>query len=156
MHELGSSVYDHFNNLSPSDPQTVTSTNYVRNTAFIEPLSKPIIFRGAGLSLSIYETNQVYGLVRGSETAYSKKADQDESVVVGSNVIYVTATQGRNNARALVTGGWDIFGNEFLTNQEYDNQKLMESLIKWTFGQNGVLKAGDLVHKRVGAQETFP
>ena len=32
----------------------------------------------------------------------------------------------------------------------------MESLLKWVFGQNGVLKAGTLVHKRVGAEETFP
>ena len=57
MHELGSSVFDHFNNVSPSDPQTVSTQNFVKNTAFIAPLSKPILYRGSGLSLSNYETN---------------------------------------------------------------------------------------------------
>jgi oligosaccharyltransferase complex subunit beta len=32
----------------------------------------------------------------------------------------------------------------------------MEGLLKWTFGQNGILKAGQLVHNRIGSTETIP
>lgn len=32
----------------------------------------------------------------------------------------------------------------------------MEGLLKWTLGQNGILKAGTLVHNRVGSSETMP
>lgn len=92
MHELGSSVFDHFNSLSVTDPLTVATNNVVRKTPFVGALDKPILYRGAGLSLTPYETNQVYGVVRGSETAYSRRLDQDDSVIVGSNVVYVSAT----------------------------------------------------------------
>ena len=126
MHELGSLVYDHFSNIHPSDALTVSTNNVVKNSVFVQDLSKPVLYRGiytiwyllgAGLSLTLYETNQVYGVVRGSETAYSKKLDQDETIVVGSNVVYVAATQGRNNARVVITGGWDIVSDEFLINK---------------------------------------
>lgn len=35
MHELGSAVYDHFNNIHPSDPLTVTTNNVVKNSVFL-------------------------------------------------------------------------------------------------------------------------
>jgi hypothetical protein len=48
-----------------------------------------------------------------------------------------------------MTGGWDIFSNEFLIHKSYDNLNLLRGLVKWSFGQSGILKAGELIHKRV-------
>jgi hypothetical protein len=48
-----------------------------------------------------------------------------------------------------MTGGWDIFSNEFLIHKTYDNLDLLRGLVKWSFGQSGILKAGELIHKRV-------
>lgn len=45
MHELGSSVFDYFNNLN-NDIVTVSTNNYVRNTPFIRGVDKPILYRG--------------------------------------------------------------------------------------------------------------
>ena len=43
-------------------------------------VEKPILYRGTGLSLTPYETNQVFGIVRASESGYAKGVD-DENVI---------------------------------------------------------------------------
>ena len=64
-----------------------------------------------------YETFQVYGLVRGSETAMSGQ-------ILSHNIIFVGATQGRNNARFVATGSWDILSDEFITDSNLGNADL--------------------------------
>ena len=66
-------------------------------------------------------------MVRGSETAFS-------GTIFGHNIIYVGGTQGRNNARFVTTGGYDLFSNEFLTNNSLGNLELLDTTIRWTFG----------------------
>lgn len=66
-----------------------------------------------GLTLTNYENYQVYGLVRAGEYAYSKKFDGTEgNLNAGGSIVLLAATQGTNNARAILSGSLDMFSNE--------------------------------------------
>lgn len=139
----GTLATDYFHNYQGNYHQV--TTHHVN----IVSASKPVAYSGSGLSMTPYETNQVYGFVRGSETALS-------GTILSQNVIYVGATQGRNNARFVATGGWEIFSNAFLEDQKLGNQELSLNILRWNFQQSRVLKAENLVHRRVGSDDLKP
>ncbi|CAK58276.1 unnamed protein product (macronuclear) [Paramecium tetraurelia] len=143
MHEYGSSVVDYFNNIKGN--QNIVTTSNVN----ILKVDKPVAHQGAGLAMTPYETFQVYGLVRGSETAFSGPN-------LSHNIIYVGATQGRNNARFVATGSWEILSDEFLNNSNLGNFELAQEIILWGFGQSKILKAENLIHRRLDSDDIKP
>lgn len=143
MHDQGLRVQDYFNNVN-GDPDVVTSSN-----VNVIHTNKEVAYSGAGLAMTPYETNQVYGFVKGSESAVSGS-------VYSHNIIYVGATQGRNNARFVGTGGQELFSNEYLVRSELGNSELMRNTVRWCFGQMGILKVENVMHRRVESSDVNP
>lgn len=146
-------VFDHFSNIHPSDPNTIITSNYIKNTPFTANVTKPLVYRGVGLYLTPYETHQVYGVVMGSETAYSVDLEAD---VGQAPLVLVGAVQGRNNARIVASGSIDLLSDEFLSRSEYGNLELARALLRWNFGLSGVLKAGDITHRSMESNQVKP
>jgi len=65
----------------------------------------------------------------------------------------VSALQGLNNARFLVTGSVDMFSNELYSLKDGDNQKFAKNLVKWVTGESGVLRYTNLTHHKKGETE---
>ncbi|KAL4481436.1 hypothetical protein ABPG74_007525 [Tetrahymena malaccensis] len=151
--EYSSRVQDHFNKDSDQDHSYIQSKNLIKQEVFCPQLDKPILYRGAGLSMTPYETYQVYGVLRGEDTIYSYSQERQESVNTGSQVILVSATQGRNNARAVLTGSIEMLSNEFFKNEKYANRQFVNNIIDWNFGLNGILKVGKITYTRKGEKE---
>lgn len=54
--DFGSAVYDHFNTLETTDNSVIYSDNIIKHPVFNPSISKPILYAGAGLATSNYET----------------------------------------------------------------------------------------------------
>lgn len=140
-----------------TDPTLVTTNNFDSVDIFNPEVSNGILYRGVGLSLTIYENNQVYGIAKGGPYTMSKRMDGSNQVVsVGNNIVLAAAVQGRNNARAIITGSLDMFSNELLKKSAGDNEKYINKLLSWAFQKSGVLRISHTMHKKVGSEEYNP
>lgn len=88
---------DHFNNRN--DATHVVSKNLIRQNAIIPTLVKPVLFRGAALTTTPFETNQVIALLRAEDTTYSYSAEKQQAISSGSKIVLVAATQVSNLPR---------------------------------------------------------
>ncbi|CAG8677307.1 10463_t:CDS:2, partial [Cetraspora pellucida] len=89
------------------------------------------------------------------ETAYSyeTKADQQvdqEPLVIGNEVMLVSALQARNNARVTFVGSIELFSDRF---PKSGNEDFAKDLTKWTFQEKGVLKVTSKHHHKEGEGE---
>lgn len=84
-------MLDHFNNRN--DATHVVSKNLIRQNAIIPSLVKPVLFRGAALTTTPFETNQVIALLRAEDTTYSYSAEKQQAIASGSKIVLVAATQ---------------------------------------------------------------
>ena len=140
-----------------TDPSLITSSNFDSTSVFNPKLKNGLLFRGVGLSLTIYENNQVYGIVKGGPYTVSKRMDGSNQVVsVGNNIVLLAAIQGRNNARAIITGSLDMFSNELLKKSQGDNEAYISHLLGWVFQKQGVLRISHTMHKKVDSEEMNP
>jgi oligosaccharyltransferase complex subunit beta len=111
------------------------------------------------MSLTPYENNQVFAILRGSEYTYSLGYDESletEILNTGSKIVLAAGMQGRNNARAVITGSLDMFSNELYGKSNGVNRKYASHLIKWNFGQSGVLKVNKVFHHFAGDSSHQP
>jgi len=146
--QFGSKVYDEANAIDPLDSSLFGSTNQIDQAAFSEKLNGPVLFRGIGHTLTIYENFQVYGVLRGSPTTYSRLSTGQSSEIVsaGQNVALVSAIQGRNNARAIITGSLDLFSNELFFKSKGVNRKFADNIVAWNFQESGVIQISNVKH----------
>lgn len=61
--------------------------------------------------------------------------------------------QGRNNARAVLTGSLDLFSNELYKYKNYANREFAQHLVAWNFGETGLIRVGKIHHNMVGHTE---
>lgn len=52
-----------------------------------------------------------------------------------------------------MTGSVDMFSNELYLKSNFANQKFVQRLLKWNFGENCVLRYHDALHYKVGDAE---
>jgi len=149
--QFGSRLYDDIKKVG--DDNTLFATeNLVQQDAFSPQIPEGILYRGIGLTLSPYENFQTYGVLRASEYTYSKlysydySAGEEEILNTGNKIILAAGVQGRNNARALITGSLDLFSNELYAKSNGRNRRYARSLVSWNFGESGVLKVDRIYH----------
>jgi len=90
--------------------------------------------------------------LRGTEYTHVRETTKegDNLYTTGNQVILVTATQGRNNARIIISGSLDLFSNELFAKSKGVNRKYANHLINWTFGLTGIIKYQNIHHHLVG------
>jgi len=106
--------------------------------------SDKILFSGIGMQLSS-KNSLVYPVMRGSKTAYSWVPNgvvDSMPMVLGQEMTLISAMEGRNNARVLVSGSFALFSDEFAGN----NEAYALQLGLWAFQRAGVLKIEDIQH----------
>lgn len=137
----GSRVYD--------GTHTFQAKNFVADSAFhdVAP-GQSISYKGIGMSLTTYENFQVYPFIRGNEFTYSRLENPGGSKILsaGKNVILGATIQGRNNARAFITGSLEMFSNELSAASRGNNEIFVEGLTQWAFQLRGVLRVDGIFH----------
>jgi len=68
---------------------------------------------------------------------------------VGHAIVLAAAIQGRNNARAVITGSLEMLSNNVFKKQDFDNQKFITQLLDWNLYKTGVLRLGKAHHNLV-------
>jgi oligosaccharyltransferase complex subunit beta len=145
---FGTKVHDDIKKVDDQDNGLFFTDNQVDQPVIALQQDGGILYRGIGLSLSPYENFQVYGLLRGTEYTYSSgyKDNSEEIISTGSRVVLAAGVQGRNNARAIITGSLDMFSNELFVKSNGTNRKYTIQLAKWNFGESGVLRVNRIYH----------
>jgi len=99
-----------------------------------------------------------------SPSAYSANPSSKLSSppqLTGSAISLVSVMQARNNARVVISGSLQLFSDRLFRSgvqkagspnkyEKSGNQQFVTELSKWVFHERGHLKAGSLVHHRVG------
>jgi len=169
--EEGAAVIDHLNyDTSDQGKHTLIvadPSNLIDAPMIVGPKrTTPFLYRGTGL-IADKENPLVLEVLTASSTAYSYKPDapvDEYPHAVGKSTVLIAALQARNNARVVVSGSLDFFSDEFFTSgvqralggQQHvksGNQELSESLTRWVFKEEGVLRVGKVTHHLLGEKE---
>lgn len=115
-----------------------------------------MLYHGVGQSLTDPENILAVPVLRGNPSSYSAQpnkpvADGPESS--GEHTLLVTAVQGRNNARVVVSGSLDLFTNAYYravdaNGQQVGNEAFCRELSKWALAETAVLRFRDITHHR--------
>ncbi|KAF7492395.1 Dolichyl-diphosphooligosaccharide--protein glycosyltransferase 48 kDa subunit [Sarcoptes scabiei] len=163
--EEGAQVIDHFNyDIEDEGKHTrivVDSSNLIDAKMIVGEKSKinPILFKGIGM-ITDPKNPLVLDVLKGSSTSYShnpSKPITEYPHVVGKNTVLISALQARNNARVVFVGSLDFFSDSFLQSsvkmssnekvfEKSGNEILLNSLSKWVFKEEGVLKVTSVQH----------
>ncbi|KAL3159401.1 hypothetical protein ABBQ38_009831 [Trebouxia sp. C0009 RCD-2024] len=159
----GSIITDHFNRYDKQHAAIMTS-NALESKAIFGSSHKhgPVVYRGMAASISPRSTLAVKALTT-AETAYSahpSKAVSDSNLLAGGEATLVSLVQGRNNARAVVTGSIAMFSNELFSaslggpsDAKAGNEAFCTEVSKWCFHERGVLLLSNMTHHLLGQQE---
>lgn len=121
----------------------------------------PVLFRGVGMAVSD-ESELALRVLAAEATAYSadpRAAIKDYAQSAGTDTLLVAAVQANNNARVVVAGSLDLFSNDLFASgvagadEEHkwassSNRAFAAELSAWNFGERGMLRARDIVHRR--------
>ena len=150
----GSSVIDHFSSSTDANLKhnSVVSSNAFKSHVILGNFLKTeqnVLFKGIGHAVD--ESNVLaVKVLRGNPSTYSANPSLPISEYpenAGADTLLVSALQGRNNARIVVSGSIDMFSNAFYrSSQGVNNEVFCSDLAAWTFGESGVLRFRDIVH----------
>lgn len=152
----GSKVVDHVNFLEgDSEHTTVFSSNFVNSKYVVGDVSGPVAFRGIGQA-SARDNILALRTLAGSRTSYSARTDQPISGFpesAGADVGLVTSVQARNNARVTFSGSFWMLSDEAYALPSANNEAFVAEVTKWTFQEQGVLRAQNIRHSRVDGSQ---
>lgn len=125
--------------------------------------SAPVLFRGIGHA-SREDSTLVYNILTGAASAYSHAAGSAVSEYPQSaaeSTLLVSVMQARNSARVVFAGSLDMFSDALFVSPVHvagtgkkharsGNQEFCVEVSKWLFQERGVLKAENLLHRKVG------
>jgi oligosaccharyltransferase complex subunit beta len=118
----------------------------------------PVVFQGVPLSVCL-ESDVAFHAVTGSETAYAgvagKTIPSTKTPLAGKSLGLLTLVQGRNNARAAVSGSTEMLSNNFFL-AAAGNAKIAADILRWTFRQKSVLRASPLRHRIIETNDISP
>ncbi|KAJ1439658.1 Dolichyl-diphosphooligosaccharide--protein glycosyltransferase subunit WBP1 [Ochromonadaceae sp. CCMP2298] len=159
LDKKGTEVIDHFETVASMDA-SLQHTHILARNAIDSPTvlgayagtgsSQPVLYHGVGQFVADSDSILALPVLRGNPSTYSStpnKAVGDSPESAGAETLLVTAVQGRNNARVVVSGSLDMFSNAYFRAQG-GNQLFCSELSKWTFGETGVLRFRDITHMR--------
>lgn len=171
----GTEVYDHFSHQAAGgadDATLVTTTAWVDSAAILgaEKPGAPVLFRGVAQVVP-FSSELVTVALSGEATAYShdpKKAVAEPPLLpAGGSAALVSLVQARNNARVMVAGSLDMFGDELFnaavelaeTGESFPksgNRAFCLSSALWALQQRGVLDVSAPRHRKVSTGEEGP
>lgn len=140
---------------------SVLSTNAVKSSVLLGSYAStaapsPIVFRGIGHRIAADSILSIPVLRGNAASTYSANPLKsiEGAPTAGDDVLLVTATQARNNARVTVSGSVDMFTNSFFAAKvdggaQVGNALFCAELSKWSFGEAGVLRFRDIEHSKV-------
>lgn len=168
MDEEGASVIDHLNyDVSDTGDHTTivaSPSNLIKSKIIIgSDTTAPLLYRGTGL-LADRENSLVLQVLTADSTAYSyvpENAIKEYPHAVGRGTLLIAALQARNNARVIFSGSLFFFSDEAFTSEvqnaqggqrfkQSGNQKVVESLTKWVFGEVGRIRVASVDHHKEG------
>lgn len=156
--QIGSKVYDYINSVDELDGSLFGTTNQIPQDVIASQVDGPILFRGIAQKHTIYENFQLWPILRGTEWTHSRRTDlgQDSVTSTATATILVSAAQGRNNARIIISGSLDLFSDELFTKSKGVNRKYTQELVAWNFGELGILKVDRIFHHKTGDNSYQP
>jgi oligosaccharyltransferase complex subunit beta len=164
--EPNTKVQDHVQFASGSElHDLVIGTIQAGSSRIVGGISKaPVVFRGIGHIAQ--PSNLLTGVLTGSPTAFSYALDKpvtEYPAATGSDVLLVSAMQTAGNARVVFSGSLDLFSNDLFQAKvsggsvksatKSGNSEFAKSLSMWAFHERGVLRARDLQHHKIGAED---
>lgn len=113
--------------------------------------TNPVLYRGVGHKISS-ENTLAAKVLRGNPTTYSRAPGQLSTDT--SMSLLVSAIQGRNNARVVISGSLELFSNSFFnfkfpTKDLSGNRKFCQSISSWNFRESGILRFRNITHHKV-------
>lgn len=63
--------------------------------------------------------------------------------------VLIGAMQARNNARAIVSGSYDFFGDKAFDASKQANKFLTKEMLRWLFKEKSVLRYSQVQHKKI-------
>lgn len=134
----------------------VVTTGVLAEEESLFSKTKGIVYEGIGLKLNTKNQN-VFPILKSSETDFSVNAGG----IVNEAPVLVAGYQGLNNNRVTITGSTMMCSNVQIartvtepSHTSSPNYVFCEELIEWNFGESGILKAENILHK--SEKETMP
>lgn len=126
----------------------------------------PVLFRGVGMAVSD-DSELALRVLAAEATAYSahpRAPIKDYPQSAGTDTLLVAAVQANNNARVVVAGSLDLFSNDLFASPvegadsehkwpSSSNRAFARELSAWNFGERGMLRARDIVHRRADGSQ---
>jgi oligosaccharyltransferase complex subunit beta len=147
----GTLVIDHaaFNRHADDGTHTaVHATALAKLPAVFAPgASGPVLFRGVGLTIAA-SSEVAFAALTAPYTSYAGTPGAGAAggaPLAGPALVLVALVQGRNNARAAVSGSVDLLSDAFFA-AAVPNAPFAASVSKWAFRERGVLRASALRH----------
>ena len=135
----------------------IIATNNIVNIPIISKQKGHILFEGIGMDVDP-ANGYVFPLLKGISTTYSSNPRKHEYFSNGERVKLVSAYQGRNNRRVIISGSVNMCSDLFyyLSNVDSENGdialspngKYCQDLLNWNFQRTGVLKFENIRHRR--------
>ncbi|MCQ2815810.1 MAG: dolichyl-diphosphooligosaccharide--protein glycosyltransferase subunit [archaeon] len=118
---------------------------------------KNILYEGIGMDVDP-ANNYVFPILKGISTMYSSNPSTNDYYANGERIKLVSAYQGRNNRRVIISGSMNMCSDMFyyLSNTDSNNSdmtkspngKFCQELLNWNFQKTGVLKFENIRHRR--------
>jgi hypothetical protein len=165
-------VMDHFSHAPALDLKgmhtNVVSSNLIENEKILGPVAgrkggaAPVVFRGVG---HIVDPENILAvpILSGMSSTYSAAPLKEipapslasaRLTNAGTTLGLISGVQGRNNARATISGSLDFFSDAYFqhtldtTGQLAGNELVALEISKWAFGERGILRASNVTHHR--------
>jgi oligosaccharyltransferase complex subunit beta len=135
----------------------IVVTKNTINVAAVTKLPKNfILFEGIGMDVDVHN-QYVFPVLKADENAYSVNTKTGRFYANGEKIKLVSAYQGRNNRRVVVSGSTALCSNKFyfLSSGEgvkptaSPNANFCQDILNWNFQRSGVLKFENIRHQRV-------
>lgn len=115
-----------------------------------------ILYQGIGMDLDV-NNQYVFPILKADENSYSLNVSSGKVYSNGEKIKLVTAYQGRNNRRVIISGSTELCSNKFYFLSSQDgtnplkspNAVFCQDILNWNFQRTGVLKYENIRHQRV-------
>ncbi|XP_011097208.1 dolichyl-diphosphooligosaccharide--protein glycosyltransferase 48 kDa subunit [Sesamum indicum] len=132
-------------------------------------IEAPVLFEGIAHSMNP-GNSLVLKVLSASSSSYSANPTSKLSSppsLSGTAISLVSVVQARNNARIMISGSLEMFGNRLFRSgvqksgslhkyEKSGNEQFITELSKWIFHERGHLKAVHVKHNKVGETEEPP
>ena len=145
--EFGVEFYEQGTRLYSEKQEKILIASNLTAPSIIPAIKEPIFFSGLGVHYN--KNSRLLTPLLGTNNKQIvrnefKKSEGNEAAVVA------VAFQGRNNARAVITGSSDLCANSFTNDIKKGNLKACVELTKWVMNEKGLIRYSGITHYKQG------